>query len=328
MADHGHAHDDEGQHCEVCGHGHEHEDDCDHSLPEGIYVISPSSAVPSQERLKRGAQKLRRLGFKVKVDKDAMARSERFAGTDEQRLAAIDRSLRQPYPIVMSSRGGYGMTRLLPRIDWKAVADSGKSFVGHSDFTAFNLALLAQTGASSFTGPSVVPDFGAETPEELTMELFLDAISHSLEILSFESEGSDEFDGRGVLWGGNLAMLTSLLGTPYFPKVRSGILFVEDVHEQPYRIERMLLQLAQSGVLARQKALLLGNFTDYKLSESDHACGYDLSSVIEYIRKTVKIPVILGLPYGHTPVKATLPIGVKVGLATEDGMGYLVLHEH
>jgi muramoyltetrapeptide carboxypeptidase len=121
-------------------------------------------------------------------------------------------------------------------------------------------------------------------------------------------------------------MVLSLMGTPFFPKIKKGILFVEDVNEHPYRVERMLLQLAQSGVLARQKALLLGHFTGYRLTAQDR--GFDMTEVIAYIRKTVGIPVITGLPYGHTPIKATLPIGSRVGLATESGMAHLVIHEH
>lgn len=316
----------------LCEHGDGHDPNhaCDHSHDQqqatGVYVISGSGAVPSAERLDLGASNLRKLGFKVKLDKDAAAQESRFAGTDTQRLAAIRRSIEQPHPVVMASRGGYGMTRLLPHIDWKAVAQSGKCFVGHSDFTAFNLALLAKTGAVSYTGPNASTDFGVAKPNSLTSDLFVEVMRDELEILSFESPDGDAFDGRGVLWGGNLAMLVSLLGTPYFPKVRKGILFVEDINEHPYRVERMLLQLLQAGVLGRQKALLMGHFTGYRLAEHDR--GYDMQQVIEHIRKVAGIPVITGLPYGHTPVKATLPIGARVGLATEDGMGYLVLQEH
>jgi len=292
----------------------------------GVYVISGSGAVPSAQRLDLGAQNLCNLGFKVKLDRHAALQESRFAGTDAQRLAAVKRSIEQPYPIVMASRGGYGMTRLLPHIDWKAAADSGKQFVGHSDFTAFSLALLAKTGAVSYSGPSLSTDFGVAKPNALTSDLFVEVMRNELEILSFESPDGDAFDGRGILWGGNLAMLVSLIGTPYFPKIRKGILVLEDVNEHPYRVERMLLQLLQAGVLGRQKALLLGNFTGYRLAEHDR--GYDMPQVIEHIRKVAGIPVITGLPYGHTPVKATLPIGLRVGLATEDGMGYLVLQEH
>lgn len=292
----------------------------------GIYVIAPSGAISNPEQIDNATVNLKALGYRVSVDRQVRQVHQRFAGTDAQRLQGLARALKQTKPIVMAARGGYGLTRLLPAIDWRAVADSGKVFVGHSDFTAFNLALLAQTGQVSYTGPAMVTDFGVKTPNILTTELFGEVMRGELEILSFESSDADSFDGRGVLWGGNLAMVVSLLGTPYFPKVKGGILFVEDVNEQPYRIERLLLQLAQSGVLARQKALLLGQFTGYKQYGVDRE--YGLPAVIDHIRQTVGIPVITGLPYGHTPAKATLPIGARVGLATEDGMAHLVIHEH
>src|SRR3546814_66523 len=148
------------------------------------------------------------LGFKTVVDRTALAVHERFAGTDKQRLAAIARSLKQKHPIVMATRGGYGLNRLLPFIDWEQVADSEKIFVGLSDFTAFNLALLAKTGASSYTGPTAIFDFGAKKLDELTAALFVESMHQELEILSFETQDADPVDARGVLWGGNLAMRT------------------------------------------------------------------------------------------------------------------------
>lgn len=298
---------------------------CGHE-PHGIYIISSSSAVESADQLHFAQQHLSALGWDVTLDADALARYQRFAGTDLQRTEAIHRALLQPHQVVLSSRGGYGLSRLLPMIDWRAVAESGKRFVGHSDFTAFNNALLAQTGAVSYAGPCAAFDFGVSEPDDLTLDLFHESMTDQLEILSFESEGSDAVDARGVLWGGNLAMLCSLLGTPYFPQITDGILFLEDVGEHPYRIERMLAQLWQAGVLQRQQAIVLGHFTDYKLSPRDN--GFDLDQVINWLKQTVRVPVVHGLPYGHTAVKATLPIGKKIGIATESDMAYLVIEEH
>lgn len=298
---------------------------CSHS-PQGIYIISSSSAVTENVSLELAQQHLNALGWEVAIDEDALAVHQRFAGTDAQRLAAIERALAQPYEVVLSSRGGYGLSRLLPAINWRAVADSGKRFVGHSDFTAFNLALLAQTGAVSYAGPCAAFDFGVEQPDELTVDLFHEAMTNQLEILSFEAEGSDPVDARGVLWGGNLAMLCSLLGTPYFPEVPQGILFLEDIGEHPYRIERYLAQLWQAGVLGSQQAIVLGSFTDYRLQPRDN--GFDLEAVVQWLRETVRVPVIRHLPYGHVPLKATLPVGKKIGIACEDEMAYLVLEEH
>ncbi|MAL01029.1 MAG: LD-carboxypeptidase [Alcaligenaceae bacterium] len=301
--------------------GHHHE-----AAPKGIYLFSPSGVVPDAEALDRARAHLKSMGFRTTVDRAALAVHERFAGTDTQRLAAINRATKQKQPVVMATRGGYGLSRILPAIDWRAVADSGKTFVGLSDFTLFNLALLAKTGATSFSGPMAFHDFGGKKINDLTAALFTEALSRELEILSFEAPDADPVDARGVLWGGNLAMVASLVGTPFMPKVKGGILFLEDVAEHPYRIERMLAQLWQAGILARQKAIVLGQFTDYKLGPLDN--GFDLSSVVAWLRKTVKVPVVTGLPYGHVAVKATLPVGRKVGIATEDGMAYLVLEEH
>ncbi|HEY9460930.1 MAG TPA: LD-carboxypeptidase [Paralcaligenes sp.] len=292
----------------------------------GIYLISPSGAVPDPKILDLAQARLAKLGFKTAVDRAALAVHERFAGTDKQRLAGVARAIKQKHSIVMATRGGYGVSRLLPFIDWRAVADSGKIFIGQSDFTAFNLALLAQTGAVSFAGPTALFDFGAKKINDLTTALFVESMHGELEILSFESPGSDAVDARGVLWGGSLAMVASLAGTAYMPKVRGGILFLEDIGEHPFRIERMLTQLWHAGVLSRQKAIVLGHFTNYRLATHDN--GFDLPSVVRWLRQTVKVPVVTGLPYGHVPLKATLPIGKKVGIATEAGMAYLLLEEH
>ncbi len=296
------------------------------AVPEGIYLFSPSGAVTDPGALDLACQRLQNLGFKTVVDRSALAVHERFAGTDRQRLAAIERALKQKHPVVMATRGGYGLSRLLPLIDWKAVADSGKQFVGLSDFTLFNLALLAQTGVTSYSGPMAVGDFGAKKLDDLTADLFVEALSGQLEILSFESPDADKVDARGVLWGGNLAMVAALVGTPYMPDIKGGILFLEDIAEHPYRIERMLAQLWQAGILQKQSAIVLGHFTDYKLGPVDN--GFDMASVVKWLRSTVKVPVITGLPYGHVKVKATLPVGKVVGIATEKGMAHLVLDEH
>lgn len=318
----------------LAAHAHDHHLSCDHehdaphadAPPDGIYLISPSGAVADPATIDVARLRLRELGFKSAVDRAALAVHERFAGTDKQRLAGIARALKQKHPIVMATRGGYGLSRLLPFIDWKAVADSGKIFIGQSDFTAFSLALLAQTGAISYAGPTAVFDFGAKKMDDLTAALFVESMRGELEILSFESPDADAVDARGILWGGNLAMVASLAGTPYLPKVDGGILFLEDVAEHPFRIERMLTHLWHSGVLSNQQAIVLGKFTEYRLGANDN--GYDLPSVVKWLRATVKVPVICGLPYGHVKVKATLPVGKKVGIATEAGMAHLVLEEH
>lgn len=295
-----------------------------------IYVISPSGAVPDDGRLEQARSNLARAGYPVRLDPAALRRRQRFAGSDEQRTAAFERAAAQPADIVMISRGGYGMTRLVHLLDYRRLARAGKRWVGLSDFTAFHLAMLARAGAVTWAGPALLEDFGAtpfEGIDETTLGAFTDAMEHRLEILGFRCSGPSGVDERGVLWGGNLALVCSLAGTPYFPDVRGGILYLEDVGEHPYRVERMLTQLLRSGVIDRQKALLLGYFNGYRLTE--HDAGFDMAAVIRWLRSQTRVPVICGLPFGHDKPKLTMPHGAKVGLATEGRTCYLVLpHEH
>ena len=125
-----------------------------------------------------------------------------------------------------------------------------------------------------------------------------------------------------VLWGGNLSVLCTLLGTPYLPAIENGVLFLEDVAEHPYRIERMLTQLLHAGVLAKQQAIVPGQFTDYKLTAHDK--GYKLDSVVVWLRSQVKVPVLTGLPFGHVPTKLCLPVGQKLSLLREGREAFLL----
>ncbi|MCK6434726.1 MAG: LD-carboxypeptidase, partial [Aquabacterium sp.] len=225
----------------------------------------------------RARRRLGALGFDVSIDSSVRARHQRFAGDDDARLATLHRVADAAPSVAMASRGGYGLTRLLDRIDWGRLARSveqGTRWVGYSDLTALQLGLLARTGARSWHGPMAAEDFGPADDEggvnDVTRDCLREAMAGELEAVGFRTEpGYDGLQARGVLWGGNLAVVQSLLGTPYWPKLRNGILFLEDVNEHPYRIERALLQLHQAGVLERQKAVLLGAFTNYRMSPLD-----------------------------------------------------------
>jgi len=294
-----------------------------------IYLISPSSAVDPAAPLERALANLRAAGFAPVLDRAARKRTQRFAGSDAERAAAFARAAAQPADIVMVTRGGYGLTRILPSLDYRALARSRKRWVGLSDFTAFQLAMLARARAVTWAGPSLLDDFGAERADEVdevTLGTFREAMSGALEAVGFRCGGPSGVEARGTLWGGNLSIVCALLGTPFFPRVRDGILFVEDVNEHPYRVERMLTQLLHAGVLERQKAVLLGQFTRYRLSENDR--GFDLPAVVRWLRSRTKTPIVTGLPFGHTSPKLTLPHGASVALATEGRTCYLVLDEH
>jgi muramoyltetrapeptide carboxypeptidase len=289
-----------------------------------IYIFSPSSAVRDKAAFRRGLKRLKAQGHEVEVDEAALVSHMRFAGDDATRIAAITRASASGADVALISRGGYGLTRILPSLPYKAISkaiDGGTHFVGLSDFTALNQAVYAKTGRISWQGPALGADFGPnEEPDDIMQACFDD-------LLLEQGEGTGwqlpklEAERRVLvkdapLWGGNLTVLTSLLGTPYFPQVKGGVLFLEDVGEHPYRVERMLTQLLHTGVLAQQKAVLMGQFTNYKLVSS-HDKGFKLATVVEWLRGQIKAPVLTGLPFGHVATKVLLPVGAKVDLVTE-----------
>ncbi len=296
-----------------------------------IYIFSPSSAVRDKASFRRGLKRLRSQGHQVEVDEAALASHMRFAGDDGQRIAAIGRASASGADVALISRGGYGLTRILPVLPYKAIAkaiDKGTQFVGLSDFTAFNQAVFSKTGRITWQGPALGADFGTLTePDDIMQACFDDLWMEQGEGTGWQLPKS-ESDAHvmvkdATLWGGNLTVLTSLLGTPYFPQVKGGVLFLEDVGEHPYRIERMLTQLLYSGVLAQQKAVLLGQFNSYKLVPT-HDKGFKLSTVVSWLRSHIKAPVLMGLPFGHVATKVLLPIGAKVDLVAEKRDALLV----
>ena len=290
-----------------------------------IYVFSPSSAVRDKAAFRRGVQRLKAWGHEVEVDEAALASHMRFAGDDATRIAAIGRAAASGANVALISRGGYGLTRILPGLPFKAIAkaiDKGTQFVGLSDFTAFNLAVLAKTGRITWQGPALGEDFGsALEPDDIMLACFDDLLQDQGEGTGWQRPKADAAVQAkahdAVLWGGNLTVLSSMLGTPYFPAIDKGVLFLEDVGEHPYRVERMLTQLLHAGVLASQKAIVLGQFSNYKLV-SGHDKGFKLQTVVDRLRSQIKTPVLMGLPFGHVPTKVLLPVGAKVDLVTED----------
>ena len=319
-------------------------------MKKHIYIYSPSSAVRDKASFRRGIKRLKALGYEVEIDETALAKFQRFAGDDETRIAAIHRAAASGADVALITRGGYGLTRILPAINYNALAkavEKGTQFVGQSDFTALQMALLAKTGAVTWAGPALGEDFGTEqTPDDIMEACFDDLIQGQGEGAGWQlpktksrdaidngaarahkhaSSGQFSIQNR-VLWGGNLAVLASLIGTPYFPKpetIKGGILFIEDVGEHPYRIERILTHLLHAGVLASQKAIVFGQFSSYKLVPG-YDSGFNLARVATRLQAQVKAHVLMGLPFGHVPTKVLLPVGAKVTLAVEGGEALLV----
>jgi muramoyltetrapeptide carboxypeptidase len=302
------------------------------SMKKHIYVYSPSGAVRDKAAFRRGVKRLKALGHAVEVDADALTSHMRFAGDDEVRLKAIGRAAASGADVALISRGGYGLTRILDRIDYAAVAkgiESGTHFVGISDFTAFQMALLAKTGKVSWAGPALCEGFGAEPmPDDIMEDCFQDMLLGQGEGAGWRmppparsaplgsTQATEWSIQNATLWGGNLAVLVSLIGTPFFPNISGGVLFLEDTAEPPYRVERMLTQLLHTGVLAKQKAVLLGQFTEYKLTPHDK--GFSLNTVSQWLQGQIKAPVLRNLPYGHVQTKVLLPVGAKVDLVVQE----------
>jgi muramoyltetrapeptide carboxypeptidase len=283
----------------------------------GIAIAAPGGYALDDALLARGIERLEQQGCTVHNYYDSAQKHLRFAGTDAGRLAQLNAAAADPdVQVVVALRGQYGLSRLLPRIDFHAMADSGKLFVGYSDFTAFNCALLQATGRKSFAGPMMCDDFIRDEPVDYTLCQFWDCLRGPTHSVRGEACGNPRIDVEGTLWGGNLAMLAHLAGTPYFPRVEGGIVFLEDINEHPYRVERMVLQLLYSGALAGQRALVLGDFSGYRLAPTDN--GYDFDTMVAYLRATLPMPVLTGLPFGHVRHRCTLPFGGRAHLTSDE----------
>lgn len=284
-----------------------------HSKKPGIGFVAPSGQVLDESALECALDYFRARGFRVHCPAPVRRSHQRFAGDDRRRLDALHAVAARPdIDIVMAVRGGYGLSRLLHQIDWSNLAASGKIFIGHSDFTALNAALYSKGKAISLCGPMACYDFGAQTPSPYTEAHFFGVLEKRVCEVEISARNPYDMHLAGKIWGGNLALIAHLVGTPYLPNIRGGILFVEDINEHPYRIERMIYQLEHAGILARQRALVLGDFSGYRLQPNDN--GYDFDKMVAHLRQRLTIPVITGLPFGHCRDKITIPFGAQVKL--------------
>lgn len=297
-----------------------------------VRLIAPSGHAWDPAAMHRGVARLQAAGCEVAGQASIERADTRFAGSDAQRAADVNAlATRDTLPdIALATRGGYGATRLLPHLHYDALAErlagSALALVGHSDFTALQMALHAKCGLCTFAGP-LLADLGAASADPFTWQHFRETLTASEGNASWATTSTAAIDVQGPLWGGNLAVLCSLIGTPYFPGIDGrgidgGILFVEDVGEPPFRIERLLYQLHLSGVLGRQHALVLGDFSDCRPGGARDN-GYDLDVAFAQIRAVAGIPVIDGLPHGHAGRQLTLPFGAPARLRVEGGRAQL-----
>ena len=296
-----------------------------------IHLIAPSGYCINQEAAQRGVQRLRESGHRVENQAILPRRAQRFAGTEAQRLNDINSltNLEGANNIVLAVRGGYGASRLLESIDWQGLAARQQRdpllICGHSDFTAIQLGLLATHNVITFSGPMLAGNFGAPELNAFTEEHFWRALQNPTFSVEWQGSGP-QWACEGQLWGGNLAMLVSLLGTPWLPQIEDGILVLEDINEHPFRVERMLLQLYYAGVLSKQSAIILGSFSGSEPNDYDD--GYTLETMVDFIRSRLDIPVITGLNFGHEQQTVTLPLGAQASFVHDNSGCRLTLSGH
>ncbi len=290
-----------------------------------ICVTAPArtamKAVGSDEidhaRLDLAYENLYRLGWAIKEADNVRSLDKGFAGSDEARIQGLLDAFSDPdVDLVMAVRGGYGTTRLLDALPWEQIAQSSAVFMGLSDLTAFNLALMRQCRRASWQGP--VLTYFARNPV-MCADAFSLAMASSTFDQTFKIQG-DAFQAAGPWWGGNLAMLVSFLGTPYFPspdQIEGGILFIEDINEPAWRIERMLNQLILAGVLQRQQALVVCDTTGHDRWLAAGSAAFTLDDAFDYIRRQSGVKLVSGIRFGHVPDTATLPVGVHARVESD-----------
>ncbi len=289
-----------------------------------IGLIAPASPV-SEEKYQKAIANLASLGFKIQEGKHLRSRNGHLAGTDAERAEDLLWAFEDPaVDAVWCIRGGYGCTRLLPLLDFERICRHPKLFIGYSDVTALHVAIGQKTGLVTFHGPVGASDF-----TEFTLDHFRRVLMNPTPRFEIRLPGPDDVlageefrpeiltAGRasGPLIGGNLSLLAALTGTEWQPKFRGKIVFIEEVGEQPYRLDRMLTQLLEGTDLALAAGIVLGVFLDCQPKREEFSLS--LSATLRDRLGALGCPVVYGLPFGHIPNQATLPYGTLGELDTE-----------
>lgn len=279
-------------------------------------MVAPAGPPLNVPRLHQGLAHLAALGYTVEHIRPDLQPYGYLAGPDADRLAAFNAVLhRADVQALFCTRGGYGTLRLLPHLDYRAARRHPKLLVGYSDITALHLALHRKAGWVGLSGPMVGVEWADLDPASAAQFWALASGQAPVPIQGPRGEGLHPLrpgTATGTLLGGNLAMITYLLGTPYLPSLKGAILFVEDVGEAPYKVDALLAQLKLAGHLDHLGGLVTGAFTGWTPQPDRPTLTFD-AVVADYAR-SLSCPVATGLVYGHFSVKSTLPIGVQARL--------------
>lgn len=298
---------------------------------ETIGIISPASSPDDLIRINNGVQYLEKLGYRVEVGKNVGLQTGYLAGSDQERLNDLHNMFRNKnVKAIFTVRGGYGSGRLLDKIDYKLIKNNPKIFVGYSDINALQMAFLVKTGLVTFAGPMVAVDFHEEV-SNFTEEVFWRTITSEKKIGKLKNPKNEKFyllnkgKAQGRILGGNLSMLSSLMGTEYLPKLNGAILLLEDVNEAPYRIDRMLNQFRLAKVFKQISGIILGHFVD--CCEADpNKRTFSLNEVIIDYFQNLKLPVLYNVKHGHIKDNITIPYGTKCVLNAS--RGYIEIMEN
>ncbi|HTX19598.1 MAG TPA: LD-carboxypeptidase [Bacteroidota bacterium] len=281
-----------------------------------IGLIAPASAPPSQERIEKGFGYLERLGYRVKLGKHVRSVRGFLAGTDAERAEDINEMFRdRNVSAIIALRGGYGTPRLLPLIDYPLVRRNPKVLVGYSDLTALQLALCRKTGLVSFSGPMAGVEM-YKGIDPFTEENFWRMVTSTKKMgkignpdgKPFRTIGRGKVSGR--LIGGNLSLISSIIGSPYLPSFKNSIFYFEEVEEESYRFDRMLNHAALAGILRDAKGILIGELTDVKPDDPSKPF-LSVDEIIADHLSQLRKPVLAGLCYGHVERKLTMPVGIR-----------------
>ncbi len=297
-------------------------------LKEGdtIGLIAPASSF-SDDAYQNAIKNLKYFGFKVKEGRHLHDQKGYLAGEDINRAADINAFFAdESIDGIWCLRGGYGTTRLLSMLDYKTIKRNPKALIGYSDITALLMAIHHKTGLIGFHGPVATSDFPPYS-EQYFREVMMDAKPSIYPIAdanqetgltdsAFEARTIRSGKAQGKLLGGNLSLLSAMIGTPYMPNAKNAIVFIEDIGEKPYRIDRMMTQLLESGWLQEANGLVLGIFNDCHPDEGDRSLT--LKEVINDRTQGLNIPIAYGYSFGHISNQMTLPIGAKVEMDADE----------
>ena len=302
-------------------------------------LFASSNVGGNDERNQLALDRVACAGFKVENPAITNRQYLRFAGTDSQRASDFQNlatgAIAAP-KLLLGVRGGYGAMRILPMVDWSTLGrimkEHGTILAGFSDVTAIQCALLAKGSMSSLAAPMLYSEFGKTAPDKVSCQQFVEALtnpnlvinisdasltSHQLPVILIKGEPKPL---TGTIWGGNLSVVSALAGSEYLPRIDGGIVFLEDVGEQAYRIERMLYDLYLAGVFKNQQAIVFGALSG--AGEDSYDKRYDVATVIRQLHELTGLPIYSGMPFGHIGKKHSFPLGATCQISADTVGGY------